>query len=179
MVGKGGFEPPTLLFFLHNFNRLQRGDHKPCGSLWFIFLKSSEYAHNDRLIKFLVFIRLQRFFAFKNNEQEDNKMNINLFEDFKEKVECQLKQTESEIKIKSALALSEIEIIIESAVSVSEIIKFEKQYDEVERKFEKEIIGQREKIKKNFTAELNRLIKYLKKDCVKNKDNNFKKVKSI
>jgi hypothetical protein len=65
MVGKGGFEPPTLLFFQHNFNRLQRGDHKPCGSLWFWFLKSSEYAHNDRLIKFLVYIRLKRFLRLK------------------------------------------------------------------------------------------------------------------
>jgi hypothetical protein len=102
----------------------------------------------------------------------------NIYDDLLYQLESHLKQTESEIKIKSALALSEIEIIIESATSVSEIIKFEKQYDEVERKFEKEIIGQREKIKKNFTAELNRLIKYLKKDCAKNKNNNFKKVKS-
>jgi hypothetical protein len=65
MVGKGGFEPPTLLFFQNNFNRLRQADHKPCGSLWLRFLKSSEYAHNDRLIKFLVFIRLQEFLRLK------------------------------------------------------------------------------------------------------------------
>jgi hypothetical protein len=35
MVGKGGFEPPTLVFFQNNFNELQRGDLNPCGSLWF------------------------------------------------------------------------------------------------------------------------------------------------
>jgi hypothetical protein len=73
MVGKGGFDPPTLLFFQHNFNRLQRGDHKPCGSLWFIFLKSSEYAHNDRLIKFLVYIRLQGFLRLKTMSRRERK----------------------------------------------------------------------------------------------------------
>ena len=102
----------------------------------------------------------------------------NIFDDHLFMLESQIKNTESEIKVKSALALFEIETIIESAASVKEIIKFEKQYDEVEKKFEQEIIEQREKIKKNFTAELDRLIKYLKKDCVKNKNNNFKKVKS-
>jgi hypothetical protein len=36
VVGKGGFEPPTLLFFQNNFNKLQRGDLNPCGSLWLL-----------------------------------------------------------------------------------------------------------------------------------------------
>ena len=108
----------------------------------------------------------------KDDQQE------NIYDDLLYQLESQIKKTESEIKIKSALALSEIETIIESAVSVKEIIKFEKQYDEVEKKFEKEINEQREKIKKNFTFQLDRLIKHLKKDCVKNKNNNFKKVKS-
>ena len=65
VVGKGGFEPPTPVFFQNNFNRLRQADHNPCGSLWFEFLKSSEYAHHDRLIKFLVFIRLKRFLRLK------------------------------------------------------------------------------------------------------------------
>ena len=107
------------------------------------------------------------------DDQQDN-----IFDDLLYKLESQIKNAESEIKIKSALALSEIETIIETATSVKEIINLEKQYDEVEKKLEKEITEQREKIKKNFVAELDRLIKYLKKDCVKNKDNNFKKVKS-
>ena len=101
----------------------------------------------------------------------------NIYDDLLYQLESQLKNTESEIKIKSILAISEIEIILESATSVSEIIKFKKQYDEVEKRFEKEITAQREKIKKNFFAELDRLIKHLKKDCVKNKNNSFKKVK--
>ena len=109
----------------------------------------------------------------KINQQE------NIYDDLLYKLESQIKNTESEIKIRQGVALSEIEIIIESAASVKEIIKFEKQYDEAEKKFEQEINEQREKIKKNFIAELNRLIKHLKKDCVKNKNNNFKKVKSI
>jgi len=101
----------------------------------------------------------------------------NIYDDLLFKLESQLKQTESEIKIKSALAFAQIETMLVSAASVKEIIKLEKQYDAVEKKFEKEITEQREKIKKNFTAELNRFIKHLKKDCVKNKNNNFKKVK--
>jgi hypothetical protein len=105
-------------------------------------------------------------------------MDSNLFDDLLYMLESQIKNTESEIKIRQGVALSKIEIIIETADSVSEIIKFEKQYDEVEKKFNEEINEQREKATKNFTAELNRLIKYLKKECVKNKDNNFKKVKS-
>ena len=69
----------------------------------------------------------------------------NIYDDLLFKLESQLKQTESEIKIKSALALSEIEIIIESVTSVSEIIKFEKQYDATERKFNQEILKQKRK----------------------------------
>ena len=34
MVGKGGFEPPTLLFFQRNFNELATLPCKLCGSLW-------------------------------------------------------------------------------------------------------------------------------------------------
>ena len=49
VVGKGGFEPPTLLFFQNNFNRLQRGDHNPCGSLWLSNSKSIKSKNNNRL----------------------------------------------------------------------------------------------------------------------------------
>ena len=51
-------------------------------------------------------------------------MKTNLFDDLLYQLESQIKNKESEIKIKSDLALSESEIIIESAASVSEIIKF-------------------------------------------------------
>jgi hypothetical protein len=130
-------------------------------------------------VAFLIFVHCTFTVQREILKQEEKTMDTNLSDDLLYKLESQIKNTESEIKIKSALALSEIEIIIESTASVKEIIKFEKQYDEVEKKFEQEIILQRKKIKKNFTAELNRLIKHLKKDCVKNKDNNFRKVKSI
>ena len=92
------------------------------------------------------------------DDQQDN-----LFDDLLYKLESQIKNTESEIESKKNIALSEIVIIIETADSVKEIIKFEKQYDEIEKKFNQEIILQREKIKKNFTFQLDRLIKYLKK----------------
>ena len=39
LVGKGGFEPPALLFFQNNFNELQRADLNPCGSLWLLVHK--------------------------------------------------------------------------------------------------------------------------------------------
>ena len=49
VVGKGGFEPPALVFFQNNFNRLQRRNHKPCGSLWFLIRKFNKYMNNNRL----------------------------------------------------------------------------------------------------------------------------------
>jgi hypothetical protein len=90
-------------------------------------------------------------------------MDINLFDDLLFKLESQIKKAESEIKIKSAIALSEIEIIIESAASVKEIIKFEKQYDEVEKKFEQEILKQKNKIIKAHLIAVEKLKKHLEK----------------
>jgi hypothetical protein len=90
-------------------------------------------------------------------------MKENIFDDLLYQLESHLKQTESEIKIKSALALSEIEIIIESATSVSEIIKFEKQYDEVEKRFEQEILKQKNKIIKAHLIAVEKLKKHLEK----------------
>ena len=69
-------------------------------------------------------------------------MDTNLSDDLLYKLESQIKKAESEIKIKSTLALSEIETMLVSADSVTEIIKFEKQYDEVEKRFDQEIILQ-------------------------------------
>jgi hypothetical protein len=90
-------------------------------------------------------------------------MKINLFDDLLYQLESHLKQTESEIKIKSALALSEIEIIIESAVSVKEIIKFEKQYDEAEKKYDQEILKQKRKIIQAHLIAMEKLKKHLEK----------------
>jgi hypothetical protein len=65
LVEAGGVEPPLPIYFLSNSNELYCPVSKPRGSSWLQFLKSSEYAHNDRLIKFLVFIRLKRFLRLK------------------------------------------------------------------------------------------------------------------
>ena len=79
------------------------------------------------------------------------------------KLESQINKSESEIKVKSALALSEIETMLVSAVSVTEIINFEKQYDEVEKKFEQEILKQKKKIIIAYLSASEKLIKHLKK----------------
>ena len=90
-------------------------------------------------------------------------MKTNLYDDLLYQLESQLKQTESEINIKSTLALSKIETILVSATSVSEIIKFEKQYDEVEKKYEQEILKQKRKIIREQITALEKLVKHLKK----------------
>ena len=90
-------------------------------------------------------------------------MKTNLFDDLLYQLESQLKNTESEIKIKSNLALSEIETIIETATSVKEIIKFEKQYDEVEKKYEQEILKQKRKIILEYMSAMEKLKKHLEK----------------
>ena len=91
-------------------------------------------------------------------DQQDN-----IYDDLLFKLESEIKNAESEIKTKSTLALSEIETIIESAISIAEIIKFETQYDEVEIKFDKEILNQKRKIVRDYITALEKLIKHLKK----------------
>ena len=49
LVGKGGFEPPALVFFENNFNRLDALPCNPCGSLWLINHKFNKYMNNNRL----------------------------------------------------------------------------------------------------------------------------------
>ena len=103
----------------------------------------------------------------------------NIFEDLLYKLEYQINKSESEIKIKSTLALSEIEIILESAASVSEIIKFEKQYDEVEKKFNQEIFKKKRKLIREQMTALEKLVKHFKKQYRQEfKNNSFKKDKS-
>ena len=87
----------------------------------------------------------------------------NIYDDLLFKLESQIKNAESEIKVKSALALSEIETMLVSAASVKEIIKLEKQYDEVEKKFNQEILKQRRKIIREYLTALEKLVKHLKK----------------
>ena len=87
----------------------------------------------------------------------------NIYDDLLFKLESQIKNAESEIKIKSTLALSEIETIIESAVSVTEIIKLETQYDEVEKKFDEEILKQKRIIIQEYMSAMEKLKKHLEK----------------
>ena len=87
----------------------------------------------------------------------------NIYDDLLFKLESQIKNAESEIKVKSALALSEIETMLVSADSVSEIIKFEKQYDEVEKKYEQDILNQKNRIIQEYLTALEKLKKHLEK----------------
>ena len=105
-------------------------------------------------------------------------MEANLFDDLLYKLESQIKTSESKIKTKSVLALSEIETMLVSADSVTEIIKFEKQYDEVEKKFEKEILKQKRKIIREYMSAMEKLKKHIKKQYRQEfKNNSFKKDK--
>ena len=98
--------------------------------------------------------------------QEEKTMETNILYDLMFKLESQIKNTESEIKIKNTIALSKIETMLVSATSVTEIIKFEKQYDEVEKKYEQEILKQKRKIIREYMAALEKLIKHLKKKYI-------------
>ena len=103
-------------------------------------------------------------------------MDTNILYDLMFKLESQLKQTESEIKIKNTIALSEIETMLVSATSVSEIIKFEKQYEATEKKYEQEILKQKRKIIREYLAALEKLVKHFKKQYSQElKSNNFEK----
>jgi hypothetical protein len=90
-------------------------------------------------------------------------MDSNILYDLMFKLESQIKTSGSEIESKKNIALSEIVIIIETATSVKEIIKFEKQYDEVEKKFNQEILKQKRKIIREYMSAMEKLKKHLEK----------------
>ena len=94
-------------------------------------------------------------------------METNILYDLMFKLESQIKASESEIENKKTFALSKIETMLVSATSVTEIIKFEKQYDEVEKKYEQEVITQKKKIIKAYLTALVKLVQHLK-NTVKN-----------
>ena len=93
----------------------------------------------------------------KDDQQE------NIYDELLFKLESQIKKTESEIDNKKNVALSEIETTIETAISVKEIIKHEKLYDEVEKKYNQEVITQKKKIIKAHLTALEKLKKHLEK----------------
>lgn len=102
-------------------------------------------------------------------------METNILYDLMFKLESQIKNKESEIMKKSALALSEIETIIESAPTVKEIIKLEKQYDEIEKKFNQERLNQKRKIIREHISSLEKLVKHFKKHYRQELKDNFLK----
>ena len=90
-------------------------------------------------------------------------METNILYDLMFKLESQIKTSESEIESKKTFALSKIVTTIETADSVSTIIKFEKKYDEVEKKYEQEILQQKRKIIREHLTALEKMKKHLEK----------------
>ena len=90
-------------------------------------------------------------------------MKTNLFEDFKEMLESQLKQTELKIKKEKETALFGIECMMKGATDNKEILSLVKQCDEAEKKFKEELIHHRRKTVKGFVNELGMLTKHIKK----------------
>ena len=90
-------------------------------------------------------------------------MNTNLFEDFKEKIESQLKQAETDIKKEKESVLFGIECMMEGAVDKIELASLNRQYDMAEKQFEEELIHHRRKTVKGFINELGILTKHIKK----------------
>ena len=91
-----------------------------------------------------------------------NKSN-NIFEDFKEKIESQLKQKESEIQKEKDSTLYGLECMMEEATDNKEILSLVKQSDETEKQFDQEIIFMKRKTIKNFVSELDMLTKHIRK----------------
>ena len=90
-------------------------------------------------------------------------MNLNLFDEFLSKLENQIKQKESEIQKEKESVLFGIECKMEGAVDKLEIASLDKQYEKVEKQFNKEIIFMKRKTIKNFVSELGMLTKHIKK----------------
>ena len=90
-------------------------------------------------------------------------METNILYDLMFKLESQIKRAETEIESKKNLAKLKIETTIETATSVKEIIKFEKLYDEAEKKYEQEILKEKRKIIREYLTALEKLKKHLEK----------------
>ena len=103
-------------------------------------------------------------------------MDTNLYEVFKERLESQLKQTESEIEEEKASVLLGIECMMEGAVDKIELVSLNRQYDVAEKQFEQEQINQKNKIIQEHMTAMEKLMKQLQKVyCQGFKNKNFKK----
>ena len=90
-------------------------------------------------------------------------MNTNLFEEFKEMIESQLKKSEFKIKKEKASVLFGIESMMEGAVDKTELASLNRQYDVAEKQFEREILNQKNRIIDEHMAAMKKLMKHLRK----------------
>ena len=90
-------------------------------------------------------------------------MKTNLSEDFKERLESQLKKAESEIEKEKESALCKIEIKIEDAGSIDEIESLEQQTEHVDAKFEQKKFRCRTRLVKEYLTVMSKLIKNMQK----------------
>ena len=103
-------------------------------------------------------------------------MNINLFEDFQEKIESQLKQAETDLMQEKESVLFGIECMMEGAVDKIELSSLNRQYDLAEKQFEEQLLNQRTKIIKEYLITMEKLMKQIQKVyCQEFKNNNFRK----
>ena len=77
-------------------------------------------------------------------------MKTNLFEDFKEMLESQLKKSESEIQKEKGSTLLGIEYMMEGAVDKAELASLNRQYDVAEKQFDQEMLNQKKRIIKEY-----------------------------
>ena len=102
-------------------------------------------------------------------------MNINLFEDFQEKIESQLKKAESEIQKEKETTLLGIESLMESAVDKAELASLNRQYDVAEKQFDQKMLKQKNRIIKESLITMEKLMKQIKKVYWKElKNKNFR-----
>jgi hypothetical protein len=103
-------------------------------------------------------------------------MNTNLSEVFKERLESQIKNAESEIQKEKESTLFGIESMMEGAVDKAELASLDKQYEKAEKQFDQEILNQKNKIIKEYMSAMEKLMKQLQKVyCQELKNKNFKK----
>ncbi len=103
-------------------------------------------------------------------------MNTNLFEDFQEKIESQLKKTEIEIQKEKESTLFGIECTMEGAADKTELASLNRQHDVAEKQFEEQLLNQRTKIIKEYLITMEKLMKNIQKVyCQELKNNNFRK----
>ena len=96
-------------------------------------------------------------------------MKTNLFEDFKEMLESQLKKSELKIQKEKASVLFGIESMMEGAVDKTELASLNRKYDVTERRFEREILNQKNRIIDEHMAAMKKLMKHLRKIYTKRK----------